>query len=126
MNSNNKIQAIIYLILVVILCASLVGVISNISKRAEELFGGGNDNQNSTSTTAKPTTTKPAETTKPVETCEHDYVNGVCTRCNAECEHIAYIDGFCSDCGVREPCLSVYCYDEDEDGYCDDCGSSMD
>ena len=131
MKSNNKIQAIIYLILVVILCASLVGVISNISKRAEELFGGGNDKQNSTSTTAKPTTTKPvettkptetmkpaettkpvettkptettkpAETTKPVETCKHTNVSSKVVL-EATCTKVGKKEFYCVDCGVKQ------------------------
>lgn len=79
MKSNNKIEAIIYLILVVILCASLVGGISNIAKRGEELFGGGNDKLNTT-TTEKPTTTKPVETTKPTETTKPVETTAPCSH----------------------------------------------
>ena len=70
MKSSNKIEAIIYLTLVVALCAALVGGLSNIMKKSGGFFDiFGDDKQNITTTTGNASTTKPKETTKTVDNC---------------------------------------------------------
>ncbi len=49
----------------------------------------------------------------------HNYVDGVCTECNHECEHVYDNDGFCAECNYQ--CSHSY-----ENGTCIECGYQCD
>ena len=53
------------------------------------------------------------------ETCVHEYVNGVCTKCNEPCPHLCFEDDVCTSCGMK---LQDLCEHEFEDGLCQICG----
>ncbi len=66
--------------------------------------------------------------------CAHEYVDGVCGKCDAVCPHESYVDGICSECkivcaheayenGVCTECGTVCEHIEYENGVCAECGT---
>ncbi len=50
--------------------------------------------------------------------CEHEYENGVCKKCQTVCTHERYMSGVCVECGTA-------CTHENyENGACKDCGTA--
>ena len=66
--------------------------------------------------------------------CAHEYVEGVCGKCDAVCPHESYVDGICSECkiicaheayenGVCTECGTVCAHEAYENGVCAECGT---
>ena len=52
-------------------------------------------------------------------TCEHYYVDGICTKCEYECTHDMIVDGYCVECGsfYQDVCKHAF-----KNGTCSLCG----
>ena len=66
----------------------------------------------------------------PVEECDHDFVDGTCTKCGEadpdyipECDH-DFVDGTCTKCGEADPDYIPACDHDFVDGTCTKCGEA--
>ena len=66
----------------------------------------------------------------PVEECDHDFVDGTCTKCGEAdpdyipaCDH-DFVDGTCTKCGEADPDYIPACDHDFVDGTCTKCGEA--